>query len=602
MSSASGLARGLPERGHEDEVVLYGSTKRIRSLDPIGSGDIASAMMTGLIYEGLLRYHYLDRPYHVEPLLADGMPVIERDGTRYTFRIRPGVFFEDDPCFAGGSGREVTAWDFRYSILRLADPRSITTGYWVIRDRLQGLDAFRSRVEAVGDRAYEEDVEGIQVTDARTLVFNLTEPYPQFLWVLTMHYLAVVPHEAVRCYGAEFQRNPVGTGPFSLVDWKRNYRLEFRRNPKWQETGRVERYPDHGAPGDADIGLLDDANAALPFADRIIRYVVQDESTAWLMFLSGGLDLTAPTTDQFEAVAAMGELSPELEARGVILDKVPAMQTIYIGFGMDDPVVGSNRKLRQALSCALDRQRLIDLRAGQEVEAVCPIPPGIPGALHGPNPFGYDMDRARRLLAEAGYPDGISRVTGERLELTLDFASQGQPEMRQRAELMAGMFREIGVRLIPRYQLAPSFFDRLDRRESQMFYLLWSGDYPDGENFLQLFYGPNASPGPNHANYENAEFDRLFERARRLEDGEDRTAFYQELCRLVMDDCPWILVTHPLIYQLRHSWLENYKPHDFPYGNELYYRVQPQERERVRRSFRSRPLLWQRPSSSGRGD
>ncbi|MDD8046317.1 MAG: ABC transporter substrate-binding protein [Verrucomicrobiota bacterium] len=582
------LARPDPET--RSDRVLLGSTKRLRSLDPIGSGDIASAMITGLIYEGLLRYGYLDRPYRLEPQLAEAMPEVDATGTRMTFRLRPGIYFADDRCFPSGSGREVTAADFRYSILRLADPRSSTTGFWVIRGRLRGLEAFRKRVEEVGDRAYEEPVEGIQALDDYTLEFLLTEPYPQFLWVLTMHYLHVVPREAVEFYGGDFQRHPVGTGPYRLVEWKRNYRIELERNPKWAQTGRREVYPEEGQSDDVRAGLLADAGASLPFADRIIRYVVQDESTAWLMFLAGGLDLTLPTTDQFEGVSVMGGLSSALEARGVVLDKVPALQTIYIGFGMDDPVVGGNKKLRQALSSALDRSKLIELRAGQEIEAVNPIPPGIPGNTTRPNPYGYDLDRARRLLAEAGYPEGISERTGSRLELTLDFASQGQPEMRQRADLMVGMMRSIGVRLTPRFQLEPTFFERIDRRESQMFYILWSADYPDGENFLQLFFGPNSSPGPNHTNYASDAFDRLFEQARRMPDGAERTELYERLAGMVQEDCPWILVTHPLIYQLRHGWLENYKPHDFPYGNEVYYKVEPARRERMRKAFRKQPL------------
>src|SRR5690606_6729048 len=127
-------------------------------------------------------------------------------------------------------------------------------------------------------------------------------------------------------------------------------------------------------------------------------------------------------------------------------------------------------------------------------------------------------------------------------------------------------------------------------RESQMFYILWSADYPDGENFLQLFFGPNSSPGPNHTNYASDAFDRLFEQARRMPDGAERTELYERLAGMVQEDCPWILVTHPLIYQLRHGWLENYKPHDFPYGNEVYYKVEPARRERMRKAFRKQPL------------
>lgn len=534
---------------------------RIRGFDPAQAGDIATAMAVSQVYEGLLQVGYSARPYKVEPNLAAELPVWSADGLTCTLRLRPGLRFQDDPCFPGGRGRAIAASDVVYSIQRVADPRSGATGYWAFRGHIAGLDAYREACGLGTASNVAAAVAGLEALDAQTLRFRLTHCWPQFEWVLTLPVAFVVPHEAVRSYGADFARHPVGSGPYLLKSWRPNYRMEFARNPQWSAAGRRELETGRESAG------------ALPHIDRVIWNVVGDASTAWLLFLRGSLDVVGLARDNGDAVlTAEGRLTDDLAARGVRMASAPALDTAYIGFNMDDPVVGTNRALRQALTCAFDRAAWLRYHQGRVVEASGPIPPGIDGYLAAPTPFPFDLGRARSLLAQAGYPGGNDPATGHRLELRLELGA-ADAETRETAELLVHFMDLIGVSLIPSYNNRPSFFRKLEQRRAQLFALDWAADYPDAENFLQLFYAANASPGPNRANYRNPEFDRLYEQALATRDRAARAALYRSMAAIVQFDCPWIFRHHPVGYALYRQGLHNYAPHDFPYGMIKYYEI-----------------------------
>jgi ABC-type transport system substrate-binding protein len=575
-------------------MVFYGLTSQIRGFDPVKAGDVSSSMAISKVYEGLLQYAYLARPYRVEPALAERMPDISADGLVYTFRVRPGIFYQDDPCFAatGGKGRELAAEDFVYALKRTADLKNESTGYWAFNDRIVGLDEFRDKSAGEAPTDYDAPVEGLRATDRRTLVITLKRPYPQLLWVLAMHYAFAIPREAVERYGADFLNHPVGTGPFRLKAWTRDYRIEFERSPKWAETGRVETYPTEGEPDDAAKGLLDDAGKPIPFLDRIVQYVIDDPSTQWLKFVTGETESSGISRDNWDAVISKhNDLNDALRRMGVRLESSPTLDVYYLGFNMDDPVVGQgrdaaeslrHRKLRQALSCAFNSEEWVKFYNGRIVRAKGPIPPGVAGYDEKPSPYPFDLAKARALLAEAGYPDGVDAATGKRLQLTVEIGSGADPDVRQSEELMADFARQIGVVVQTSYNNWPTFLGKMERRQSQLFRLGWVADYPDAENFLQLFYGPNSSPGPNHVNYSNPEFDRLYEQVRTMPDSPERTALYRKMADIVIEDSPWIYMHHPMSHGLHHHWLKNYKEHDFPYGMVKYVRIDANARSEWR--------------------
>lgn len=563
-----------------DPLVYYGSTERIRGFDPVTSNDTTSSRAISTVYEGLYEYEYLVRPYTVRPLLAAGMPAVSDDGLTYTIRIRPGVRFTDDPCFPGGKGRELVAEDFVYSWKRIADLRNRSTCYWIFEGRIAGLDAFHQK-STKAKVSYDEPVEGLRAIDRYTLQIKLTQPYPQLIWVLTMSYTFAVPREAVEFYGEEFLNHPVGTGPYIVKEWKwRNYRIEYARNP----TYHGDVYPTRGTPEDKE--LLADAGKPAPFLDRIIQHVIADESTEWLKFLNGDLAASGISRNNFDAViTAQKELTPELQARGIRLLKTPQLYVTYIGFNMEDPVVGvaadpaenaRRKKLRQALAHALDVQKWIAFYNDRHIPATGPLPPNISGFdPQKPRPYPFDLARARQLLAEAGYPDGNDPKTGKRLELTIELPNASDPEERQSIDLLASFFEAVGVKLQPSYNNWPEFLKKMERKQCQIYRLGWVADYPDGENFLTLFSSKSISPGPNHSNYNNPAFDALYDRARQMQDTPERTALYRQMADLVIEDSPWIFLTYPLSFGLFQPWLTNYKPHDFPYPFLKFYSVNP---------------------------
>ncbi len=578
---AGGCGRGqLDEVSAPGEMVMYGETSRIRGFDPVRAGDVASSLAASKVFEGLLQYAYLDRPYHVEPLLAESMPTISRDGLTYTFKLRKGIYYQDDPCFTatGGKGRELVAEDFVYSIQRIADLKNASSGYWAFNDRIVGLDAWREKSGLPEPTDYAAEIEGLRALDRYTLQFKLTRPYPQMLWILTMHYAFAVPREAVEFYGREFVNHPVGTGPYILKSYRQNYRYEFVRNPKWAETGRVDRYPASSTDKSDGPELLADAGKPVPFIDRIVQYVVDDTTTAWLMFLTGAFESSGVSRDNWDAVITQDRLlTDDLEKKGIRLLSAPTLDLFYIGFNMEDPVVGKNKKLRQAMTCAFNTQEYIRYYNNRITRPNGPIPPGVAGYVDRPSPFPFDVDRAKKLLAEAGYPDGKDPKTGRRLELTIELGS-ADPEFREATELFGSFMDKIGIVIKPSYNNWPTFLEKMERRQAQLFSLGWVADYPDAENFLQLFYGPNASPGPNHSNYADPEFDKMYERVREMQDSPERTALYQKMSDRIVEDCPWIFTSNPLSYGLHHRWMRDYKYHDFPYGMVKYYKIDTESR------------------------
>lgn len=550
----------------DSESVLYQETLRTRGFDPAKASDATSAQAVARIYETLLQYDYLARPYTVVPLLSDGMPEISEDGLTYRFKVRQGIYFQDDACFPGGKGREVTADDFVYAIKRVADSKVASGGWWAFNGRIVGLNEFRDRFANEEKTDYGFEVSGLRSTDRHTLQIQLKDAYPQLQWIMAMHYAAAVPREAVEFYGDDFVNHPVGSGPFVLKSWIRNYKMEFVRNPKWRETGRVERYPD--VAGEADAGKQ------IPFIDRIVDYIVADTTTKWLLFLTGQIDGSEISRDNWDVVmTGDGKLADSLVQQGIQLHSMPTLRIGYIGFNMDDPVVGTNKKLRQALSCGFESKAWEKFYNNRIRRPNGPIPEGLPGYDPSPSPYDFNLEKARSLLAEAGYPGGQDPATGRRLQITIESGRADDPEARQSLELVTAFFERIGVVLLTSFNNGPTFYDKLDRRQAQLYALSWLGDYPDAENFLQCFYGANSSPGPNHSNYVNPEFDRLYEKARSMQDTPERTELYRTMAAVVVEDCPWIFTSQPISYVLHSPAFKNFKPTDFPYGMEKYYRI-----------------------------
>jgi len=538
--------------------------ERVNSMDPANADAVPTSRAVSLVYETLLEYDYTARPYRLIPSVAKELPEISSNGQVYVLHLDPEARFMADPCFgldASGNPRDraVTARDFVYALQRLADRKVASSGSWLVLDNIRGMRVFADRSGRREPTNYDRPIEGLQTPDEYTLRIELTRPFPQFAWLLAMSYTVAVPREAVEKYGGAFGEHPVGSGPYRLASWRRNYEMRFDRNTTWHGWRR----------GPA----AESSNSMDAPIDRIVYRIVDDPATRWLAFLAGELDIQADISrDNWDAVVDdQTRLRPELAQKGLHLVGMPTLEIAYIGFNMEDPVLGPNKKLRQALNCAFDSNTWVKFMNNRVSRADGAVPPGALGYTIDPIACAFDLAHARQLLAEAGYPDGRDPKTGSRLTLTLDIGQTTQ-EARESIDLLAAFFDRIGIELQPQYQTFPTFLRKVSKKESQMFRMGWVGDYPDAENFLQLFYGGNVSPGPNRSNYVNPVYDRLYEQACATLDEPARMALYRQMQTIIREDCPWLFMHVPREYSLYPDTLHNFHPHDFPYGMEKYLR------------------------------
>jgi oligopeptide transport system substrate-binding protein len=569
-----------------NEKVLYGALgSKVRALDPGDIGDTLSSSVAAQIFECLYEYHYLKRPYELIPQLAESMPVISPDGLTYTIKLKKGVLFADDACFASGKGRELVASDFVYAWKRVANIKCLSTNWWIFEGRIVGLDDFHKYSETCASMAevdYSRPVEGLQTPDKYTLVIKLTKPWPQIVYLLAHIPTAAVAKEAFDHYGDAIINHPVGTGPFVLKTWHRGSYMELVRNPSFRD----EFYPSEGEPGDKEKGLLNDAGKKLPLVDRIVSVVVEEDPPRWFLFMNGKIDASGIPKDNFsQAISSNGVLDERMKKLNINLTTFRDPSTYWIGFNMEDPILGKNKPLRQALSCAVDRQKFIDMFSNGRGElAYGFMPPlmktydpnikAIPGTQ-------YDPQRARKLVAEA------EKVYGGKLP-RLKLAIPGTDTvMRQEGGWLMDCFHAVGLDVEADPMDWPTYQEKTKTKSAQMFMSGWVADYPDGENFLQVFYGKNASPGPNTFNYANPEFDRLFEQVAVMSETPQRDELYRKAERMVIEDCPGIFIVHGVAYVLRHDWATNYKPGIFNYGTSKFRNVDTEKRAAYKQLLRT---------------
>ncbi len=554
-----------------NEMVMYTNLPaKIRGLDPGDIGDVYSAVVAGQIFECLYQYHYLKRPYEIIPLIAEGMPVVSDDGLTYTIKIKKGVRFADAACFERGIGRVLKASDFIYSWKRIANIKYFSKNWWIFDSRIVGLDEFREytkgckRVEEVD---YTREIEGLQAPDDYTLVIRLKKRWPQIIYLLAHQPTAAVAKEAVDWYGRDIINHPVGTGPFILKVWHRGSYIEMVRNPNYRE----DYYPDEGEDGDREAGLLEDAGRRIPFLDRIFWILIEEDQPRWLQFLRGKIDASSIPKDNFaQAITPSRGLTEDMKQRGIHFKTFRNPDTYWIGFNMADEIVGKNKPLRQAISYSIDREKSNELFSNNRNDVAYGfIPPVMKSYSPEIKKFGisYDSARARELVRKA------EKVDGGKLP-KLSFAMGGTDTLaRQMGQFYQRCFKDVGLDIEIEYMDWPTFQDKVKTRSVMIFSLGWVADYPDVENFLQLFYSKNASPGTNNFNYFSCQFDKIYERVCVMADSEERTSLYREAERIVLEDCPAAFLNHRVAYVLHHDWLKNYKPHVFQYGLAKYRRI-----------------------------
>lgn len=535
--------------------------------------------------------------------------------------------------FSQTGTRELLAEDYIYQIKRLAHPRLHSPILGLMADYIVGLkeyaETLRKEAGASPKDAYLDlrnfPLAGVEKVDDYTYRIKIKGKYPQFMYWLAMPFFSPIPWEADRFYAQAglAKKNitldwyPIGTGPYMLTENDPNRIMVLEKNPNFHE----EFYPSEGMPDDEEKGLLEDAGKPLPFIDKIIFSREKESIPRWNKFLQGYYDASGIGSDSFDqAVQFTGQgeatATEAMMAQGIRLETAVAPSTYYIGFNMLDPVVGgrteqekkSARKLRQAISIAVDYEEYVSIFAnGRGIPAQGPIPPGITGyreGKEGVNPIVYKwqdgkaqrrtIEEAKRLLAEAGYPNGIDSKTGAPLVLYYDVTARSVDD-KSILDWMRKQFRKVNIQLVVRSTDYNRFQDKMRKGNAQIFEWGWNADYPDPENFLFLLHGPQRKAGNNSgnnaANYNNSEYNRLFEQMEKMEDSPKREQIIARMVEILREDAPWLWGYHPKDYALYHAWYKNVKPNKLSYNNIKYLRIDPVLREQKRREW-NEPVIW----------
>ncbi|MFZ5523835.1 MAG: ABC transporter substrate-binding protein [Pseudomonadota bacterium] len=588
---------------------------------------------------------YLDQRHRPLP---DDAPAERVAYSVYEIHIKPDMRYQPHPAFVPENmrlaavdlssvyslrdfsktgTRVVMAEDYAYQIKRLANPQLHQPIFGVMSEYIAGLKDYAAMLQ----QALKKDPDafldlnayplpGVQVVDDTTYRITIHGKYPQFAYWLAMPFFAPMPQEAERFYAQAGMRErnltldwwPVGSGPYYLSENDPNRRMVLSRNPYYDS----ETYPVEGEPGDAQAGLLADAGKPLPLIGKVVFSLEKETIPYWNKFLQGYYDASGISSDSFDqavqvSVGGEAAVTDAMQAQGITLSTSVATSTMYTGFNWLDPVVGGSsdraRKLRQAIAIAVDFEEFVSIFAnGRGIVAQSPIPPGIFGYREGEagiNRYVYgwvdgapkrkSTAEAKRLLAEAGYPNGLDTRTGQPLVINLDTTATGVGS-KARLDWLRKQFDKINVQLVARSTDYNRFQDKIRKGDTQMFYWGWNADYPDPENFFFLLHGAQAKVGKggeNASNYSNPEYDKLFEQMKNMENSPARQAIIDRMLEILRHDTPWLWGYHPKNYVLQHGWLHNVKSNIMANNKLKYWRVDAGQRDALRYEW-NQPARW----------
>lgn len=563
--------------------------------------------------------------------------------TDYIIEIQPGIKYQPHPALAtDASGkylyhhlteteldninsladfqhtgsRELIADDYVYQIKRLANPKTQSPIAEIMKQYIAGFAEFAQQLSTQPNAKLSDiAMSGVTALSRYQYRIRIKGKYPQFKYWLAMPFFAPIPWEAEAFYAQAGLKEknitldwfPIGTGAYFLSENNPNKRMVLSKNPNFH----LETYPDEGEAGDKERGLLKDAGQKLPFIDQEIYTLEKESIPRWNKFLQGYYDASGIASDSFDQavqISGVGDarLTPAMQEKGINLETSVATSIHYLGFNMLDNVVGGNseaaRKLRLAISIAVDYEEFIAIFLnGRALAAQGILPPGIYGADENSfNPYLYDqagrrksIKVAQQLLVEAGYTNGIDPKTKEALTLYFDTTSTSIDD-RAIMNWYRKQFEKLGINLVVRATDYNRFQEKVRTGNAQLFLWGWNADYPDPENFFFLLYGGNAKVkygGENAVNYQNQQFDRLFEQMRNMDDGSRRYQLIQQMQELLRHDAPWIFGFHPKNFVLTHSWYQNLKPNLMANNRLKYTRIDAMERLQNRAAW-NKAIFW----------
>jgi ABC-type transport system substrate-binding protein len=504
------------------------------------------------------------------------LPEISPDGRTYTLKVKPGIYFTEHPAFKGKK-RELVAADYVYSFKRLLDPQLRAQWQFLLDGKVLGLNELAEEAKKTGKFDYDKPIAGLEAPDRYTLVIRLKEPDYNMLYILTMPPMSAMAREVVEFYGAAVGEHPVGTGPFILKSWVRSSKVVLEANPGYRE----EYFETAGSDDPRDQAIIDHLKGKrLPLVGRVEIVPIEEDQPRWLAFLNGEQEFISPLPETYADMAVPGgKLAPNLERRGIQRRPYEIAWLTYTTFNMQDKTIGGYTPERVALRRAMamaypveDEIRIIE--KDQAIKAWSPIAEGMAGFVPERSPtLEYNPAKARALLDMYGYVDRDGdgyREMPDGSPLVVDMASVPRLIERQRTELWKRSMDAIGIRMtFNKVEQLPDLRKQAQNGKVQMFSYGWIADYPDGENFLQLFWSKSIG-GANYSLFALPEYDQLYERVKTMPDSPERTALYRRMVHLLWVYVPWrvnFLRRGNVLYQ---PWLIGYKRHPFAHEGFRY--------------------------------
>ncbi len=556
-----------------DKVLRYAFKVAETGFDPAQISDKYSKDIAGAIFDAPLEYDFGARPFKLRPATLAEMPQISADFKTLTMRVKPGIYFSDDPAFEGlkpGERRELTAADYVYSIKRHYDPRWKSNNLYILENvGILGLSELRReslRTKKPFD--YDREVEGLKALDRYTFQIKLAVADPRFVYQFAdPGFVGAVAREVVEAYGDHIMAHPVGTGAFRLVEWHRNSRIVLDRNPNFREVRYAEV-----APPDASDRLKAEVAALqgrrLPIVDRVVVSIVEEAQPRWLSFLRGEADVIEEVPIDFATIAMPGNhLAPNLAKQGITMTRYPRADISFSYFNMEDPVVGGYTPekiaLRRAINLAVDLDKEIRLvRRGQALKSQGPLPTTV---------FGYDpafksemsefsLAKAKALLDLYGYKDRDGdgwRELPDGQPLVIEYSTLADGERRQLAEQWQKNMKALGVRMTFKIGKFPEQLKAANAGKLQMWMVGWVGTVPDGDYFLAL--GSSKAKGnANKTRFDLPAFDALYDRQKAMPDGPERLAVMSDAQRLLVAYAPYKFHVHRVFTDMAHPWVRGY--------------------------------------------
>ncbi len=576
VTAASAVGPPAPALAQGKRVFRWAFVAAETGFDPAQVSDLYSNYVVSNIIEAPLQYDFLARPAELRPRTALALPDISSDFRTLTIRIRPGIFFQDDPAFKG-QRRELTAHDYVYSTKRIFDPRWKSPLYTSLASsKLLGLEELRKQAQATGTFDYAREVEGLRALDRYTFQIRLEEPEPRFIHNLAdARPFGAVAREVVDFYGDDIMAHPVGTGPFVLSQWKRSSFIVLERSPSFRE----EHYDASAPSGDAHAQAIAARlkGRRLPMVDRVELSIIEESQPRWLSFLNGEQDTVNVPLEFVNQAVPFGKTAPALERRGITLDRLINPDIIVTLFNMDDPTLGGYTPekvaLRRAISLAYDTSEEIRLvRNDSMLPAQSPVPPGVIG--YDPR-FRSDMNRfdraaARALLDTYGYVDRNGdgwREHPDGSPLVIAMSTEASQTDRRFNEVWKRHMTALGLKMDFRVNQWPENAKNARAGKLMMWTLGWSATAPDADTFFAVAFGPNKG-APNYARFIHPEYDRLYDVQRVSADGPEREAAMRELKRIFVTYLPYKVHGHRIVNDVMHPWLIGYRRH--PFGRDFF--------------------------------